>query len=115
MSTRDNAVEIAEVGREVERESMTDDRTVQLDPDGGHFLAARPHAGEPRLTRLRVDAELMQVVDQRLLELLQVLGNRKPELNQVEDRVANQLTRPVLRRLASAVRPDDLDFSSRPL
>src|SRR5258708_30968784 len=101
MSTRDNAVEIAEVGREIQRESMTDDRTVQLDPDCSHFLAARPHAGQPRFTWLRVDAELKQVVDQRLLELLQVLGNRKPELSQVEDRVADQLTRPVIRRLAS--------------
>src|SRR5260370_25160610 len=76
MATRDNAVEVVEVGREVERESMAHDRAVQLDSYGGHLLAARPHAGQPGPTRLGVDAELTQVVDQRLLELLQVLWSR---------------------------------------
>src|SRR5258708_38559210 len=79
MATRDNAVEVVEVGREVERESMAHDRAVQLDPDGGHLLAARPRAGQPGLTRLGVDAELTQVVDQRLLELLQVFGDPEPD------------------------------------
>src|SRR5260370_41410390 len=115
MATRDNAVEIVEVGREVERESMAHDRAVQLDPDGGHLLAARPHAGQPGLTRLGVDADLTQVVDQRLLELLQVLRNRKLESSQVEDRVANQLAGPMICRLASAVGPDHVDIPASPL
>src|SRR5260370_41518053 len=76
MATRDNAVEGVEVGREAERESMAHDRAVQLDPDGGHLLAARTHAGQPAPTRLGGDAELTQVVDQRLLVLLKALRTR---------------------------------------
>src|SRR5260370_10117289 len=105
MPARDAAVEVMEVGGEVQREAVADDRTVQLDSDRGHFLAIRPDAREAGASRFGTDAELADVVDHRLLELLQVLRNRDPKIHEVEDRVADELAGNVVGRLSASVRP----------
>src|SRR6202158_5573748 len=109
MPARDDALEVIEVGSQVQREAVADDRTVQLDPDGGHLLAIRPDAREAGTSRLGSDAELTHIVDHRLLELLQVLRNRDPKMREVEDRVADQLAGTVGSRLSATVGPDHLD------
>src|SRR6202158_3612008 len=112
VSARHYAVEVAEIGREVEREAVTNYRAVQLDADRCDLLAPGPDSCEARLARLRIYAELAQVIDQRLLEPFQVLRNRQAEFSQVEDRIAGQLPRTVIGRLAAAVRPDHVNLSA---
>src|SRR5216684_499403 len=114
MATRDDALEVIEVGREVQREAMADDRSVQLDPDGGHLLAIRPDAREAGASGLGSDAELTNVVDDRPLELLQVLRNRDLKMREIENRVADQLAGTVVGRLSASVGPDDIDRSPVP-
>ena len=71
---------------------------------------ARPHAGEARVP-LGGDAERGQRVDQRRLELAQVPVQVLPVLAQVEDRIADQLARPVVGHVAAAL---DLRAPRRP-
>src|SRR5216684_5945705 len=115
MPARDDAVEVVQVGGEVQREPVTDDRAVELDSDRGHLLAVRPDAGEAAASRLGCDAKLTQEVDQGLLEALQVFGNRAPKMLEVEDRVTHELARAVIGRLAAPVRPDDVHIAARAL
>src|SRR5712691_11768852 len=111
MPARNDAVEVVEVGREVQGETVADHRAAQLDPDGGHLLAIRPHAGEAGISRLGSDAQLSQVIDQRPLEHLQVLRDRDPKMCEVEDRVADQLAGAVIGCLTTPVGPDHLDLA----
>jgi hypothetical protein len=72
MTARDDTIEVGEVGREVERETVAHHRTVQLDSDRGQLFAAVPDARETWPPRLGFDAQLLQVIDDRLFQLLQV-------------------------------------------
>ena len=113
MAARDDAIEIAQVGGEVEGEAVADHGPVQLDPNRRHLLAARPDAGQATLARRGDDPDLGQVVDQRALEPLQVLGDGEAEMRKVEDGVADQLPGAVVCRLATAIRPDHVHASPR--
>ena len=68
----------------------------------------QPNAGQPVDAR-RLDAERRNCPDDRLLQVAHVLLNVLAVTAQVEDRVADELPRAVERRLAAAVRFDDLD------
>src|SRR5207249_8005109 len=104
-------LEVAEVGRQVQGEGVADDRAVQLDPDRGELEISVPDPGQAGLPRLPCDTQPVQVGDERLLELLEVPGDGEPEVPQVDDRVADELARTVVGRLAAAVRPDHLDMA----
>src|SRR5260370_29304342 len=103
MPAWDDALEVAEVGRQVQGEAVADHRAVELDPDRGQLLAVAPDAREAGLARLRFDAKRPQVVDQRLLEELQVARDAQAELGAVEHRVTHQLASAVVRCLSSPV------------
>ena len=59
--------------------------------------------------RSAVELERRERPDQRLLEVAHVLLHVAAVPLQVEDRIADELARPVEGRLAAAVRLDDLD------
>src|SRR5215210_2204142 len=71
----------------------------RLDPDPGQ-------AFDPR----RVDPEWRERPDQRLLEVAAVALHVLPVPRQVEDRIADELSWPVVGRLAAAIGLDDLDL-----
>src|SRR5439155_7208845 len=99
----DYPVEVAEVGGQVQGEAVADHRTVELDANRGQLFAAAPDAGQARRARLRVDTKLVQVVDERLLQPLDVFRDGQPELLQVEHWVTHQLAGPVIGGLAAPV------------
>ena len=74
--------------------------------------ARQPDAGEP-LDSLGGEVERHAGANQRLLEVAHVLLHVAPVPFQVEDRIADELTGAVKRRLAAAVRLDDLDLRVR--
>src|SRR5581483_598800 len=70
-----------------------------LQPDAGEAVEPRPFHAERGERR-----------DQRLFEVADVLLDVAAVAVEVEDRVTDELARPVERRLAAAVGLDDLDF-----
>ena len=68
----------------------------------------QPDAGEP-VDPLAREAERRDRADERFLEVAHVLLHVAPVPLEVEDRVADELARPVEGGLAAAVRLDDLD------
>src|SRR4029077_13648742 len=82
-----------EVGREVQREAMADHRAIELDADRRELLASSPDPRQSALAGLRLDPELMQVLDQRTLQRLDVAGDGEAQAGQVEDGVAHQRAR----------------------
>ena len=72
-----------------------------LDPDPGQAVDAR-----------RLDADGAECADQRLLEVAAVALHVLAVAGEVEDRVADELARPVVGRLAAAVGLDDLDLGA---
>jgi hypothetical protein len=70
-----------------------------------------PDSGEP-FDPFRPEVERGEREDERLLEVAAVLLNVLPVPPQVEDRVADELARPVVRGLAAAVRLADLDVGA---
>src|SRR2546423_13172973 len=113
MTAGDDALEVLEVGGEVEREAMAHHRAVQLDSDRRELHPVRPHAGQARRSRLRPDSQLLEIRDQRRLDPRDVVTDRDAQPRKVEDRVADQLAGPVAGGLAAAIHPDHVD-SARP-
>src|SRR5205823_2325646 len=80
-----------------------------VDSDRGDLpgRAGEPDAGQA-LQRLPYQSERRKRLDQRLLELAYVALDVAAVLLQVEDRIADELARPVVGRPAASVRLDDL-------
>ena len=57
VAARDDAVEISEVGRQIERESVADHRAVELDADRGQLFALAPDAGQTGAGRRRTTGQ----------------------------------------------------------
>src|SRR5207237_2268525 len=81
-----------------------------VDPDRGD-LARRMLEPDPGKTvdPRRLDSARSEGDDQRLLEIAAVLLDVLPVPRQVEDRIADELPRAMVGRLAAAVGLDDLD------
>src|SRR5205823_1162037 len=105
----DDAFEVREVGRQVQGEAMAHHGAIELDADGGDLPAPGPDARQSGLARFGFDSQLPQIFDERTLELLDVGGDGQAQAGQVEDGVAHQLARAVIRGFAAAIGPDDLD------
>src|SRR5260370_5311832 len=103
MPTGDDALEVVEVGRQVQGEAVADHRAVELDPDRGQLLPVGPDAPKTRFPGPRFDAQRPEVVDQRLLEELQVARDAQAEVGEVEHRVSHQLAGAVIGGLATPV------------
>jgi hypothetical protein len=70
-----------------------------------------PHARQPVDAR-RADAERGDRANERLLEIAAVALHVLPVPGEVENRVADELPRPVVGRLPAAVRLDDRDVGA---
>ena len=81
-----------------------------MNPDRGDLSGwpLEPDSGQP-LDPRRIDAERRQRPDQSLLQVSAVALDVLAVPCQVEDRIADELPRPVVGRLAAAVGLDDLD------
>ena len=99
----DDPLEVPQIGGQVQCEAVADHRAVELDPDRGQLLAVPSDAREARLAWLGVDPELAQVLDERPLQPLEVLGDGQLEVRQIKHRVADQLPRPVVGGLPATV------------
>ena len=99
---------------DVERVAVRRDPLRDVDADRRDLARRRrqPDAREP-LDPRRLEAEGGERLDQRLLEVAAVLLHVLAVARQVEDRVADELARAVIRRLAAAVGLDDLDGGVR--
>src|SRR5207247_9073880 len=99
----------------VQSDPETDHRAVERDPDRGQLLVPPPDSGQARRRGLGVHAKAAQELDQRPLQELEVAGDGHLQAGQVDDRVADELARPVVRRLPATVRPHYLHVPARPL
>ena len=94
-----------EVGVDVEGEAVPCPPARDLDADRGDLLVAHPHPGEPAVHR-RLHAEIGERVDEHPLERAHVrddVARALAPLRQRDDRVADELTRAVVRDVAAAV------------
>ena len=96
---------------DVERVAVRRDPARHVDADAGDLArwTRQPDAGQP-LEACCLDADGCERPDQRVLEIPDVLLHVAAVPLQVEDRIADELARPVVRRLPAAVRLDDLDL-----
>ncbi len=108
---RDPLRERRRIEADVQRVAVRRHPTGDVHADGGDLLRRRrePDAGEP-VDALAFEPERRQRPDERFLEVPHVLLDVAAVPLQVDDRIADELARPVIRRLAAAVGLDDLDL-----
>src|SRR5579862_43490 len=82
------------------------------DADGGDLPLPHPDAGKVFAPR-RADAVFLQGEDENLFQQAEVTVQILPVSTQVEDRVADELSRPVIGRLPSAIDPHDRMWQRR--
>ena len=105
-ATRDDVLEHREIGVDVEREAVPGAAARDLHADGGDLLVAHPDAGISRLAVGR-DAELGERVDEHTLERAHVghdVAQAVAPVGQRDDRVPDELARPVIGDVAPAIR-----------
>ena len=110
-TARDDRLERAEVAVAVEREPVQRRRPRHPHADGGDFARRSAPAGRHPHSGAAVDAAYLQThvgahLDQRFLDAPNVIDHIE-RLGQPDDRVADQLARPVPGDLAAAVGVDD--------
>ena len=91
-AARDDEVEVAKIGRHVEREAVPGDPVARVHADRRDLAAARPDAGEAGVP-LAGNAEVAERVDQRLLDLPQIPVQILLVALEVDDRIADELAR----------------------
>src|ERR671934_2750112 len=93
---RDDPSEVVEIRGQVEGEAVTRNSPGQLDADRRHLGIANPYAGQAGHRR-GADAKARDVVDERLLEPPEICQKVAAVAIKIEDRVTDQLARPVVR------------------
>ena len=114
-AARDDVVEHREVGIDVERETVARPAPRHAHADRRDLLVADPHAGVPGRAR-RIDAEVGQRGNQHRFEPADVrddIALTGAPLGERDDRIADELTRPVIRDVAPAIRVDELGTDRR--
>jgi hypothetical protein len=102
-AARNNVLEIAQVGRDVQGETVRCDPSADVHADGGDFALAHPDARQFR-NAARLDAKIRQSIHQHLLDGAHVGTHVALPFAQVQDRIADDLSRPVIGHIAAAVR-----------
>jgi len=101
-AARHDRAEVAQVRGHVEREAVRRDPAARdAHADRGDLLAAHPHARQAGLAA-RSDAEGGQCTEQRLLQVAYVAVHVAAVRLEVQDGVADELTRPVVRDVAAS-------------
>src|ERR1017187_2110943 len=101
-AARHNVLEIAQIGADVQGETVRSHPPADVYANGGDLALIHPHAGQPG-DASGEDAVIGQGIDNRLLDRPHVCAHVALPLPQVEDRVAHQLARAVVRHIAAAV------------
>jgi len=107
VAARTDLEELPEVRRHVEGEPVKGHAAPHRKSDRCDFLAADPHAAVRSLPG-RLDPEVAARPDQDFLEVRDELLHLQA-VREFEDGIADQLSRPVVRRLATAFHLDDLE------
>src|ERR1017187_378593 len=98
----DDVLKIAQIRIHVQREAVGSHPAAEMHADGGDFAVAYPDPGElgdaPGL-----NAKLGQGVDERLLDGTHVGAHVASPIPKVQNRIAHQLPRPVIRHVAAAI------------
>jgi hypothetical protein len=98
---RDDQIEVLEICRHIERKTVAGYPARNADTDGGQLLATDPHSGEA-LHAARVDPVLASRTNQHLFEIANVSMNILTIRFEINDRIANNLSGPVIRDVAAA-------------
>src|SRR4029078_9594435 len=93
-AARDDEIEIGEICRDVEREPVPRNPVAGVNTDGRDLLSSGPDAGESGVALTR-DSVVGQRIDQRLFDLPQVPMQVLTVPFQIDDRIADELTRSV--------------------
>src|SRR6266576_2168754 len=109
-SAGNDPLELGEVRHDVQREPMPRDPLLHVNPDARDLPAPPPgpYAGVTRVPP-GGNAQAGERVDQRLLQGAEIPVEIRLVAGQVDDRVADQLTRPVEGHVAAALDLEDLD------
>src|ERR1017187_585242 len=86
-AARNNVLKIAQVGRDVERETVRCDPSADVHADGGDFALAHPDARQFRNTA-RLDTEIRQRIDERLFDRPHIRPHVALPFAQVQDGIA---------------------------
>lgn len=92
-----------ELGIDVEGKAVARDPPRDSHPDSCQFVVADPHAGEPRQP-VRRNPESRDGLDQHRFQVANVAMDVASIGPKIEDRVPDQLTRPVIGDVASSAR-----------
>src|ERR1017187_428795 len=98
----DNVLKIAQIRIHVQRETVRRHPPAEVHSDGGDFAIAHPNPSQLG-NAAGFNAELRQRVDERLLDGTHVRAHVALPIAQVQNRVAHQLPRSVIRHVAAAI------------
>ena len=107
-AARHEHVEEREVRRHVEREPVPGDPLPGVHADGGDLPARRPHARES-LGAFAANVECRERANQRGLELAEVPVQVLLVMAQIDDRISDELSRPVKGDVAAALHVEEFD------
>src|ERR1700722_5126454 len=102
-ATRNNVLEIAEIGCNVQRETVGCHPTADVHAHGGDLTTFHPYASELR-DASREYVEIRQRVDKHLFDGAHVGAHVPLPIAQIEDRIAHHLARAVISDVSAAVR-----------
>src|SRR5215469_4789468 len=98
---RDDRIEVAEIGRYVQREAVPGSPAADADADRSDLARADPYASH-RIAARRFDTELGERVDHRSFQIAQILGHVAVAAFEFEYRIADQLSGTVIGHLSAA-------------
>src|SRR5258708_5149051 len=101
-STRNNPIEIGQIGVHVQREPVHRNPAAHLDPESGDLLASNPNSGEA-LIAIRGNPVLRQCPDDDFLKITQIPTDIEIVIIEIENWIADKLTRTMIRYVATAV------------
>src|SRR5580692_449483 len=100
-SARHDRIEVAKIGRHVQREAVPRDPAAKADADRRNLARADPDAGH-RIAATRVDAEFCERIDHRGFETAEILRHVAVAAFELQNRIADQLAGTVIGHLSAA-------------
>ena len=101
-AARNNVLEIAQVGGDVQRETVRSNPSADMHPDGADLAFTHPDARQ-LWNAAGLDAEIRQRIDHGLLDGAHIGAHVALPLAQIQDGIADDLPRSVISDVAAAV------------